>query len=217
MAAEGSMPNVRKKRDAASTRAAILQAALDEFSEMGHGGARVDRIASRAGVSKPMIYDYFGGRDAVYAAALREAILRNRHQEAAFDADLDDPHAALRALVVFLMDHFRQNPWFMRMLSAENLLGAETILQMGDDIGGASILVTRLGEILQRGVDQGAFRDDVTPVEAYVFIVSLCCFPVSNMHTLRAAFGAQIDEAWLKQHADRSAEMFLCFLKSELS
>ncbi|MCB1403094.1 MAG: TetR family transcriptional regulator, partial [Rhodobacteraceae bacterium] len=62
-----------QRRDAERSRRAILDAALEEFSELGHAGARIDAIAARAGVSKPLIYSYFGDKDALYMAALREA------------------------------------------------------------------------------------------------------------------------------------------------
>ncbi|MCB1374923.1 MAG: TetR family transcriptional regulator, partial [Rhodobacteraceae bacterium] len=47
-----------QRRDAERSRRAILDAALEEFSELGHAGARIDAIAARAGVSKPLIYSY---------------------------------------------------------------------------------------------------------------------------------------------------------------
>ena len=58
----------RGVRDAEASRAAILQAALDEFSSVGYDGARVDRIAEQAGLSKPLLYDYFGDKDELYKA-----------------------------------------------------------------------------------------------------------------------------------------------------
>lgn len=70
-----------RKRDADQSRKLILQAALEEFSTYGHSGARVERIASTAGVSKPLIYDYFGDKDAIYAAALKEAYVQIREGE----------------------------------------------------------------------------------------------------------------------------------------
>ena len=69
------------KRNPEVTRAAILQADLKEFSELGHSGARVDRIAEKAGVPRHMIYKYFGDKHAVYAAALREANVKIRRGE----------------------------------------------------------------------------------------------------------------------------------------
>jgi len=52
------------------TRARILEAALREFSENGLAGARTEQIAAAAGVNKALLYYYFKGKDALYAAAL---------------------------------------------------------------------------------------------------------------------------------------------------
>ncbi|MDE0038139.1 MAG: TetR family transcriptional regulator [Gammaproteobacteria bacterium] len=56
------------------TRAKILAAAVAEFAANGFAGARVDRIASRAGANKRMIYHHFGGKQAVFEAALADQL-----------------------------------------------------------------------------------------------------------------------------------------------
>lgn len=209
-----SVSPIRKdrKRNPEVTRAAILQAALEEFSEAGHSGARVDRIAKRAGVSKPMIYDYFGDKNAIYAASLREAYVQIRQGETALNLDTLQPDEAIRALVRFTMSHFWNNPWFIRMLNTENLLGGETIRKMDDAAEIQSVLLDRVREILRRGRDEGIFHADIEPVRLYVYIASLCWFPISNLHTLRSVFEAPIDKDWLDEHADRAAEMVLGYL-----
>jgi len=207
-------PKKKRRRNAEQTREDILQAALEEFSDMGVSGARVDRIAARAGVSKPMIYDYFGDKNAVYKAALREAYVQIRHGEENLKLDPDDPEAAVRELVSFTMNHFRRKPWFIRMLNSENLVGGDTIRSLHDAADIQSILLKRLEVVLVRGETQGVFRRKVDPKEFYVFIASLCYFPISNMHTLRAVFRIDIDEAWLDRRANEASDMLLTYLKT---
>src|ERR1051325_924828 len=62
------------------TRAAILKAALKEFSEEGVSGARTDEIARRAGVNKALLYYYFKDKEGLYAAAL-EQVFSGLHQK----------------------------------------------------------------------------------------------------------------------------------------
>ncbi|PWR04249.1 TetR/AcrR family transcriptional regulator [Meridianimarinicoccus roseus] len=202
-----------RKRNPEITRAAILQAALEEFSDVGLSGARVDKIAERAGVSKPMIYDYFGDKNAVYAAALREAYIQIRRGETALDLDTRAPDDAIRALVSFTMNHFWRNPWFINMLNTENLLGGDTVRSLDDASEIQSVLLDRVQEILERGRRSGIFRSDIGAVDLYILIASVCWFPISNMHTLRVVFRAPIDEAWLKAHTERAARMILAHLK----
>ncbi len=47
-------------------RAALLEAALDEFFQRGFTAARMDDIAARAGVSKGALYVYFDSKDALF-------------------------------------------------------------------------------------------------------------------------------------------------------
>ena len=63
-------PRRGNTRDPESTSAAILAAAVREFTERGYEGARVDNIAARAGVNKRMLYHYFGNKQALYVAVL---------------------------------------------------------------------------------------------------------------------------------------------------
>src|SRR5579864_9465094 len=56
------------------TRAAILKAALEEFSHEGVAGARTDEIARRAGVNKALLYYYFKDKEDLYTATLDQAV-----------------------------------------------------------------------------------------------------------------------------------------------
>lgn len=213
MAEEHTPIRKDRKRNPEVTRAAILQAALEEFSEVGLSGARVDRIAKRAGVSKPMIYDYFGDKHAVYAAALREAYVQIRRGEMDLELDTIDPEDAIRALVRFTMTHFWNNPWFISMLNTENLLGGETIRTLEDAADIQSVLLARIGAILAKGTSTGQFTRDITATELYIFIASMCWFPISNMHTLSVVFDTTIDTDWLNRHTEKAADMLIGFLK----
>lgn len=55
----------------ADTRAALLAAARLEFAERGYEGATVRRIAERAGVDAAMVNHWFGGKEGLFAAAMR--------------------------------------------------------------------------------------------------------------------------------------------------
>lgn len=46
----------------------MLEAAGEVFAAQGFHEASMDAIASRAGISKPMLYNYFGSKDGLYAA-----------------------------------------------------------------------------------------------------------------------------------------------------
>ena len=51
----------------------MLDAAERVFSASGFHGASMDAIAAEAGISKPMVYNYFGSKEGIYLAYLARA------------------------------------------------------------------------------------------------------------------------------------------------
>jgi AcrR family transcriptional regulator len=99
----------RARVEPGSTPARILAAASDEFAERGLAGARVDRIADRAGANKQRLYAYFGSKDALFDAVVEERI--DRFVDAVpFTAD-DLPGYAVR-----LLDFNLAHPELVRLL-----------------------------------------------------------------------------------------------------
>jgi AcrR family transcriptional regulator len=64
-----------RRRDADSTRRAILDAARQRFSRLGYRGTTVKAVADDAGVSPNLITRYFGGKDGLFLAATRARIV----------------------------------------------------------------------------------------------------------------------------------------------
>lgn len=48
----------------------MLAVAEEVFAEKGYAGAAMDEIADRVGVSKPMLYEYFGSKDGLFSACV---------------------------------------------------------------------------------------------------------------------------------------------------
>src|SRR4051812_25743549 len=70
----GSAPLKRRALPAEARRAAILAAALDEFTARGYEGARLDDVARRAGVAKGTIYLYFADKEALFQELVRSMV-----------------------------------------------------------------------------------------------------------------------------------------------
>ncbi len=58
----------------ARNRAAILEAGLEVFADRGFRGATLDRIAARAGLSKPNLLYYFRSKEAVHQTLLADLL-----------------------------------------------------------------------------------------------------------------------------------------------
>src|SRR5258708_3675052 len=91
-------------RDADRSQATILAAARDEFADHGLGGARMDRIAERAGLNKRLIYYYFEDKEQLFRAVLEQVYLGIREEERKLNLLELKPAEALRKLVEFTWD-----------------------------------------------------------------------------------------------------------------
>jgi AcrR family transcriptional regulator len=60
----------KKKLSAAARRAQLLEVGRGVFAERGFEATSVEEIAEKAGVSKPIIYQHFGGKEGLYAVVV---------------------------------------------------------------------------------------------------------------------------------------------------
>jgi AcrR family transcriptional regulator len=192
-------------RDADRSQSNILSAARDEFAEHGLGGARMDRIAERAGLNKRLIYYYFEDKEQLFRAVLEQAYLDIRENERKLNLLGLKPADAVRRLVEFTWQYYLDHPEFITLLNSANLHrarhleGSDRVREMN------SPLIATLGEVLERGRKEGSFRGGVDPVQLYVSIAALSYFYLSNSHTLSAIFGRDLLSA--KARNERLAHM----------
>jgi AcrR family transcriptional regulator len=186
------MATDERLRDADRSQATILAAARDEFAEHGLGGARMDRIAERAGLNKRLIYYYFADKEQLFRAVLEQAYLHIRGEERKLNLLALKPADAVRRLVEFTWNYYLAHPEFLSLLNSANLHrarhleGSERLRELN------SPLIATLGEILEHGRKEGSFRGGIDPVQLYVSIAGLAYFYLSNNHTLSTIFGRDL-------------------------
>jgi AcrR family transcriptional regulator len=183
---------MKNGRDPERTRGRILEAAMTEFAHHGLGGARVDRIARRAGANKRMLYYYYGSKEALFLAVLEESYAHIRSAEHALDLEHRDPREALKRLVEFTWRYYLEHPEFMTLLNSENLHKGRHVQRSRRVRELHSPLVATLRTILRRGERQGLFRPGVDPVQLYISIAGEGYFYLSNRYTLSRIFGRDL-------------------------
>jgi AcrR family transcriptional regulator len=113
---EGS-PATRRRLSAADRRFAILEAALEVFSERGFSDASLDDVAARGGISKALIYEHFGSKrelqDVLLDTYLHELIARVVGAIAGASTD----EARLRAGVEAFLDFSSERPAALALLT----------------------------------------------------------------------------------------------------
>ncbi|GLK77653.1 hypothetical protein GCM10008171_29070 [Methylopila jiangsuensis] len=150
------------KRNAARTREKLLEAAIEEFAANGFAGARIDRIAAAAGISKPMLYAYFGDKDALFEAALTQEIM------AAADLDRFDPYD-LEDYAGRTYDLLATRPQLWRLLTWHHLERGQDILLLpaGQD------LLKAKQEGIAKAQTEGRIRRDFAPMDVIRLVAAL--------------------------------------------
>jgi AcrR family transcriptional regulator len=67
-------PERRPRLAASARRAQLVEVGRKLFAERGYEAASVEEIAERAGISKPVVYEHFGGKEGLYAVVVDREI-----------------------------------------------------------------------------------------------------------------------------------------------
>jgi AcrR family transcriptional regulator len=125
---------VKRRRDRAAREREILDAAERIFGERGYQGTSMDDIAAAVGVSKPLVYQYYGSKDGLFLACLSR--LRAQLLDAVSDAVMSAPdaeeamYAGFVAWFQFLDDH----PRAWSVIVDEGMLSAGPAAQAADEV-----------------------------------------------------------------------------------
>ncbi|NWJ27349.1 TetR/AcrR family transcriptional regulator [Rhizobium sp. RM] len=203
------------KRDPEGVRRDILAVAMEEFSQNGLSGARIDEIAARTRTSKRMIYYYFADKEGLYQRVLEEAYAKVRGGESNLELDHLEPAAALDKLCRFTFDHHRRNPAFIRMVMIENIHHGRHMQMSGKIRQLNRPAIEALESVLTRGQQSGVFREGIDALELHWQISALSFFNVSNVATFSYIFGDELftpgGQDTLSRHV---AEMVLRYVLS---
>jgi TetR/AcrR family transcriptional regulator len=202
-----------RKRDPMLTRDRVLRAGIVEFCRHGYIGARIDKIAKRAGCNMRMIYHYFGSKEKLYVAVLERVFGDLRLEESRLHLEHLDPVTGVLRLVEFTMDHLGRHPEFVALLGNENLLRGKYLRKSHAVPRASAPLLEAIRGLLERGRREHVYAPDIDPLQLYVSILSLCYVHVSNRYTLSITFNRDItDPGWLDARRRHVQQMVLAYL-----
>lgn len=145
---------------------AILDAALEVFSQYGFRGSTLDQIASAAGLSKPNLLYYFPSKEAIHVALLSSLLDTWLAPLRALDPQ-GEPVAEILAYVTRKLEMSRDFPRESRLFANEILQGAPRI---EDAIRGElHDLVAQKAALIQDWIAQGR----IAPVHPKHLIFSI--------------------------------------------
>ena len=147
---------VRVRMTGTQRREQLLDVGRSLFAERGYDGTAVEEIAARAGVSKPIVYEHFGGKEGLYAVVVDREVARLMDM---FTNALsgDSPRVLLEQACLVLLTYVEECSDGFRILVKESPVGTQreggfaTI--MSDVASQVEYILVR--EFTGRGLDVG--------------------------------------------------------------
>jgi AcrR family transcriptional regulator len=132
----------------------LLDVGRELFAEKGFDAVSVEQIASRAGVSKPVVYEHFGGKEGLYA------VLVDREMRSLLDRITsalvgERPRAKLEQAADAFLSYIEEQPAGFRVL-ARDVPAISATGTFGSLIGDTASEVEHIlvAEFRKRGFDQ---------------------------------------------------------------
>lgn len=199
---------------AEKTRAEILKAAEAEFSEFGFDRARMDSIASRAGVNKALIYKYYGNKEEIYKTVF--CIVYNRfstiEKQILTEKEGEDYKAKLRRFVEMEFDYCLRNPSYVRMIMWENLNYARFIPDCDVYLAKNAIL-KGIEEIVEEAKRAGTLMPSIDAKQILLTLYACCFNYFTNANTLSRIIGTDLMEtSEMQKRIQAVTDMLLAYL-----
>jgi AcrR family transcriptional regulator len=155
----------RSRMTAAERREQLIGTARSVFAQRGFEGTTVEEIAARAEVSKPIVYEHFGGKEGLYAVVVDREVLRL----------LDMMHRALTAghprelleqAAIALLDYIDSSSDGFRILVRDSPVGSAS----GTYVSIMSDVASRVEHILEASFKAGGFETGYSPMYAQMLV-----------------------------------------------
>lgn len=179
-------------REAAAAKARLLEAAAEEFAEHGLAGARVDRIAPRAGVNKERLYSYFGSKERLFGAVLTDRLRELARALPVTPVALAD----VRAFAGAVYDYHRANPQLVRLLQWEALAYGDR--PVPDEAERTADYARKAATVAEALFERDGEPTGDRPLDAahlLLFVLALCLWPVAMPPLTRMLTAGGNDES----------------------
>jgi AcrR family transcriptional regulator len=107
----------RRRLSASDRRAAILDDALEVFSERGFSEGSLDDVAARGGISKALIYEHFASKRELQLTLLDTFVHELIERVVGAIAGADENEARLRAGIEAFLEFAEERPAALRLLT----------------------------------------------------------------------------------------------------
>ena len=154
-----------KKLPAAARRAQLIEVGRRAFAEKGFEGISVEQIAERAKVSKPILYQHFGGKEGLYAVVVdreMEYVVR-RIVEA---ISTGSPRERVEHASLAFLNYVKDNPSGFAVLSQDSPLTSSrgTMSSLLND------MAERVGSVFVSSLKEAGYDPKAAPIYAHALV-----------------------------------------------
>lgn len=163
----------------AERREQLLGVARSLFAEQGFEATSIEEIAERAGVTRPIVYEHFGGKEGIHAVVVDREVTRLSELLAAPLVEASsNRQTAERAATAFL-GFIEEDPDGFRILTRDAPAGAGAGRSLASVL---SDVAARTAELLSTAFEQRGFDPAIAPMYAQMLVGAV----------------AQVGEWWLE-------------------
>jgi len=160
--------------------AQLIAAAFEVFAEKGFAATRLEDVARRAGLAKGTAYLYFPNKEALFKAAIREAVVA---RIAMGERDVEEWHGSSEDLLRRMLEQWAEvirthRGGFLKLIIAEakNFPDLAEWYQREVAERGQRLMAA----ILRRGMERGEFRPLDAEATALVIACPMCFRAIST-------------------------------------
>ena len=159
------MRRSRRRLPASERRAQLVDTGRATFAEFGYEATSVEEIAKRANVSKPIVYQHFGGKEGLYAVIVdREMTYVERRIIEAISSG--SPRERVERASLAFLNYVKDHPDGFAVLSQDSPLTSSpgTMSSLLND------MADRVGDVFVTALKEAGYDPKAAPIYANALI-----------------------------------------------
>jgi AcrR family transcriptional regulator len=150
---------------AVARRAQLIEVGRNLFAKRGYEATSVEEIAERARVSKPIVYEHFGGKEGLYAVVV-DREMEHVVTRIAESISSGTPRERVERAALAFLTYVKEQPDGFAVLSRD--------APVGSGRGGMSSLLNdvaeRVGDVFAAAFKQAGYDPKIAPVYAHALV-----------------------------------------------
>ena len=146
-------------------RVQLMEVARKIFASKGYDASSAEEIASRAGVSKPIVYEHFGSKEGLYAAIV-EREMDDLVGRVTQSFSSGSPRDRFEGAVLAFMTYAKENPDGFAVLSRDSptTIGRRGLTRLMDD------LAQQVSDLFRGEFEEAGYNAKVAPIYANALV-----------------------------------------------